>query len=831
MDIKTKRWLAVPMLSAALMACGEGSNKANKDAEVADDKLVVNTQFAATYLQTIEKAQPTPVAFKASQQTQKVMQASQSKSYDGKLQVTNILSGEQQEFDWPMTQKVDSEGNVETISHRALTLKPGSYDFLLMATAKDAKKSQYVAEALGEEIVDGETPEINFVLKPNLGDIISDFDEIQYASTLIFSWPAEELVSLSNPQFGLSLNGSDETVYTINKETGIAEALIFVEPGEHTLAMRLYDGDLMVGKNQDEKNTINFSEGEDAKMDVIPLQADVELDLGELKDQGTFTFIVPKEVVTEVGSADQLALIVRLGGNGAPLQEKQLDVYDDNGTYKASALFETGGQDAVSAYLAFHEMSEAASQFDGAPFAKCDTSINVVLNQTLGCKLELKRESIISGRVLGTLMLSVLDQYSQPAIGAKVYVDNDLVGLTGDQYSTGSIKLHLVAGEHEIKAVQEQWTADKNVEVQPLSVMNELLRLERNKELGDGHFKLVQEIKLPEWNDHAALADANGDGFADYWSVSTDSKSINILFNDGKGQFNGVFKAIPLNYQAKEIIIGDINGNGWEDFVALSGMQEDEGLNYHQVYFNDGKGGFTAGQKFAVVKSDSTTSGLGQLVDVNNNGKLDLVVKQSRYGLNILLNNGDGEFSSTEQLLKTSHGDQFVVVDINNNGYKDIIAEDIFINDGGAVFEHLSSSPGGSNGQIKVAGDFNGDGYVDLFVGKSSGDIKNALYFNDGQGNFVLSQQDFGRNTRAAVTADMNSNGALDIVIATSVVGTNQLHQYINDGTGQFELSVIDESRSSDILLADDLDGDYDVDLVSSWTNDAHIYLNQPATH
>ena len=285
------------------------------------------------------------------------------------------------------------------------------------------------------------------------------------------------------------------------------------------------------------------------------------------------------------------------------------------------------------------------------------------------------------------------------------------------------------------------------------------------------------------------------------------------------------------------MIIGDINGNGREDFVALSGMQEDEGLNYHQVYFNDGKGGFTAGQKFAVVKSDSTTSGLGQLVDVNNNGKLDLVVKQSRYGLNILLNNGDGEFSSTEQLLKTSHGDQFVVVDINNNGYKDIIAEDIFINDGGAVFEYLSSSPGGSNDQIKVAGDFNGDGYVDLFVGKSSGDIKNSLYFNDGQGNFVLSQQDFGRDVDAAVAADVNSDGALDLILNTSVPSpsgssrTSQLHQYINDGTGQFELSVIDERRFSGVLLADDLDGDYDVDLVSSWNSGLQIYLNHPASH
>ncbi len=101
----------------------------------------------------------------------------------------------------------------------------------------------------------------------------------------------------------MSINDEDETVYTINKDTGIAELIMNVEPGEYQLAMRLYDGDLMVGKNEDQNNSVNFIEGEDAKMDVVPLQADVKLNLSPLKDQGTFTFTVPAEVIDEVGSA------------------------------------------------------------------------------------------------------------------------------------------------------------------------------------------------------------------------------------------------------------------------------------------------------------------------------------------------------------------------------------------------------------------------------------------------------------------------------------------------------------------------------------------------
>ncbi len=129
----------------------------------------------------------------------------------------------------------------------------------------------------------------------------------------------------------MSINDEDETVYTINKDTGIAELIMNVEPGEYQLAMRLYDGDLMVGKNEDQNNSVNFIEGEDAKMDVVPLQADVKLNLSPLKDQGTFTFTVPAEVIDEVGSAHELVLIVRLGGDSVPAQEKVLTVRDENG--------------------------------------------------------------------------------------------------------------------------------------------------------------------------------------------------------------------------------------------------------------------------------------------------------------------------------------------------------------------------------------------------------------------------------------------------------------------------------------------------------------------
>ena len=380
-----KQWLGSALLSLLLVGCGEGNNTTDNVTKV-NNQVVVNTEFAATYLQTID-SEPVPVTYL---QPPVVKSANADLRYNGQMKVTNILNGEELLFDWPVTEKID--GTV--ISHRALTLKPGIYDFTLILSSNE---HQYVAQAFGLEIIDGEIPVLDFVLEPYFGKTITDFDAVQNAPVLKFELLPEEIAGFSLPQFGLSVNGGKEQVFITNKETGVAQILLNVEPGEYQLTLRLYDGNLMVGKNNDQDTTINLVEGEDTKVEVIPLQANVNLNLTPLKDQGIFTFTVPAEVIHEAGEAEDLALIVRLAGENVPKQERLLTVRDENGIYKASELFETGGQGRVDAYLAFHKISEASEQFNHLPpFASCNTSINVTLNQTLGCKLELKRESQIS---------------------------------------------------------------------------------------------------------------------------------------------------------------------------------------------------------------------------------------------------------------------------------------------------------------------------------------------------------------------------------------------------------------------------------------------------
>ncbi len=225
---------------------------------------------------------------------------------------------------------------------------------MLLLNSEQAASKQYVARALGHEVVDGDASAIEFIVEPNLGETIADFDEVNYVSKLAFQWKAEELASLTTPQFGLAINGGEEHIYAINKETGLAELTMNVEAGNYTLSVRLYDGNLLVGEN-DKDTTVNFVEGESAQTDIIPLQGDVSFEIAEIKDRGTFTFNLPTALVEEVGGAENLTVIARLSGTDTPLQEEVLSVSDVNGAFVASTMFETGGAETVNVYLAFYQ--------------------------------------------------------------------------------------------------------------------------------------------------------------------------------------------------------------------------------------------------------------------------------------------------------------------------------------------------------------------------------------------------------------------------------------------------------------------------------------------
>ncbi|MCH7226975.1 FG-GAP-like repeat-containing protein [Haloferula sp. A504] len=143
-----------------------------------------------------------------------------------------------------------------------------------------------------------------------------------------------------------------------------------------------------------------------------------------------------------------------------------------------------------------------------------------------------------------------------------------------------------------------------------------------------------------------------------------------------------------------------------------------------------------------------------------------------------------------------------------------------------------------------VAEDFNGDGWVDLFV-LQGGLSPNMLYINQGDGTFVEEavSRGVGQTGRHTATcgADYDSDGDVDLLVVNAVAGFHLL--LTNDGTGHFALDTTQfpnpVMRNSSASWAD-TNGDGLLDLaIGAWNNegggdlfqegDITIYRNQGA--
>ncbi len=251
---------------------------------------------------------------------------------------------------------------------------------------------------------------------------------------------------------------------------------------------------------------------------------------------------------------------------------------------------------------------------------------------------------------------------------------------------------------------------------------------------GDGTFGAATQISTGISPIAMAASDFNQDGNQDLW-IGGDGSSAVILGN-GDGTFQ-----VPTLYQtdfngggAFGVAVGDFDGDGFADIAAANFGSDTIG-----VLLNNGGGIF---RDLTTYPTGSGPDGLAA-ADLNHDGKLDLAVPNfNSNSVGLLLGNGDGTFQPQSSLTGGAGPGFVLAADLDGTGHLDLAVADfngdgvtVILGNGDGTFGKYYDIPSSSSvtpgPSSAVAGDFNGDGRLDLAV----------VNFNDSTVAILLGQK------------------------------------------------------------------------------------------
>ncbi len=194
------------------------------------------------------------------------------------------------------------------------------------------------------------------------------------------------------------------------------------------------------------------------------------------------------------------------------------------------------------------------------------------------------------------------------------------------------------------------------------------------------------------------------------------------------------------------MIVFDYDNDGWDDIYCVGGIGDDA------LYHNNHDGSFTdVSEKAGVAQHGRSHTHGGVAFDYNLDGYVDLFVTCENHSI-LYRNNGDGTFTDVTKAAG------------------------------------IIDPPGANEDMSATVGDFNGDGYPDLYIARWADTLRtipdpnrpgagrydnvglpNFLYVNNGNGTFLEDAAAYGVNdgacSVAALFVDYDRDGDLDLIV------------------------------------------------------------------
>ncbi len=360
-------------------------------------------------------------------------------------------------------------------------------------------------------------------------------------------------------------------------------------------------------------------------------------------------------------------------------------------------------------------------------------------------------------------------------------------------------------------------------------------------------FEELTNVGLSDEGDDwgTAWGDYDNDGFVDLFVVDNRVDYPNRLYkNDGDGTFTKVTTGAIATDQALSTgaTWGDYNNDGYLDLYVANSIGS---ANF--LYRNNGDGTFTKIANDPIVSYTGYSHGPAW-ADYDNDGFLDMFVADyfSTKFNKLYHNNGDGTFEAVTTAsitLENSSSISGVWGDYNNDGLIDLFIANLehennslYKNLGNGNFEKITSGDIVNDGGYSVGaswGDYNNDGYLDLFVANAANQ-NNFLYTNNGNGTFTkVTSGDIvndAGHTHGSAWGDFDNDGDLDLFAGNDAGQHNFLYSNNGDGTFTKLTNSITEAQGYSFGASwADIDNDLDLDLIvaNRAVNQNDAYLNE----
>ncbi len=326
-----------------------------------------------------------------------------------------------------------------------------------------------------------------------------------------------------------------------------------------------------------------------------------------------------------------------------------------------------------------------------------------------------------------------------------------------------------------------------------------------------------------------------------------------LLRNDG-GSFSDQTAALAPDFSVgtheRTALFADFNNDGYPDifrntFTSVKIYLQDPITNR----FGDGLGGTLPNQIFTALADGQNTEGAGAL-DYDGDGDLDLFVDNHNFGIDILQNDGAGNFTHVTRKIDSPNppynvldpttwplglvqdatdGDYGSATDFNNDGWVDIVVRkrdqvDLFTNLGGTFQNgvNIDQAANANKGSVGFY-DFDNDGDFDLFWTENG---TNQIHRNNGDGTwtgigFAITgiPASFTGQMEGLACGDVDNDGDIDIYLGnggTAAADVSKLYlNQINNGGGAMtfiDSGLIFNNRNEGSTFIDiDTDGDLDL--------------------